>query len=152
MSNLSKSLALATMLSLGAILGGATEALAVYCAKIEVVRGPLNVRSGPGTAFRDVGDIPKDSIVRVEERNNVPLDDPNWNWLRISMYENLAGNAINSPGWISSDCVGPGFACQPPLSGASSQKTRSEPRIRSAPPMPRNTPSEPIPTIPQLER
>ncbi|MGB3693299.1 MAG: SH3 domain-containing protein [Spirulinaceae cyanobacterium] len=115
MSNLSKSFALATALSLAAIAVSATEAMAVYCAKIEVARGPLNVRSGPGTAFRDVGNIPKDSIVRVEERNNVPTNDPNWKWLRISMYETLAGNAVSSPGWISSDFVGPGFACQSPL-------------------------------------
>ncbi len=119
MSNLSKSLAIATMLSLATVVVGATEAMAVYCAKIEVARGPLNIRSGPGTAFRDVGNIPKDSIVRVEERNNVPIDDPNWKWLRISMYETLAGNAVSAPGWISSDFVGPGFACQAPLAGTS---------------------------------
>ena len=152
MSNLSKSLALATMLSLGAILGGATEALAVYCAKIEVVRGPLNVRSGPGTAFRDVGDIPKDSIVRVEERNNVPLDDPNWNWLRISIYENLAGRAISAPGWISSDFVGPGFACQPPLTGTRPSETKTAPNLRQSAPRSQPPSPEVTPIIPRLEK
>lgn len=89
--------------------------IAEYCARVITQRSPLNIRLGPGTNFGVAGQIAKDRMVRVEERNNVAMSDPAWHWLRISRFDRTDGTiqsiASGDRHWVSSRYIGPGFAC-----------------------------------------
>jgi len=134
MKSIKDSLALFSVLSSIAFSGGSTALaatglpsettltdnqeqllIAEYCARVITQRSPLNIRLGPGTSYAAVDQIAKDRMVRVEERNNIPMNDPAWHWLRISKFgeldDSIRSVARGENRWVSSRYIGPGFSC-----------------------------------------